>query len=262
MDWTNAVQLGRLGTNARTQRVRAHRDREMRPLPVHIAMITTAQLRGGHVDQRVGPPLRRRPHLSTTHPVTERVDRSLQQRAAFGIELTTEDEHAAIGLIAREPAAFVGTVVIGEHPVGVEAQPGGLRESPHLTGFEGLRSSHQDALERLDLLDADIFREVGDHGHVGEGGATGTSAVQRRRQLAQGLGQVHAVHRRPGRHAAMGAHPGHRGAAAIGLRSALGVEAMQATDELCFKTIHGAPDVDQVLAEGLRRERIDGLVDE
>jgi hypothetical protein len=30
----------------------------MRPLPVHIAVVTAAQLGGGHVDQRIGTALR------------------------------------------------------------------------------------------------------------------------------------------------------------------------------------------------------------
>jgi len=92
---------------------------------VHIAVVTAAQLPGGKVDQRVGPPLRSRARFATMHPVTERIDRGLDQRAAFGIELTTEDEDAAIGLLALEPAALVGAVVIGEHAVRIEAQAGG-----------------------------------------------------------------------------------------------------------------------------------------
>ena len=63
----------------------------------------------------------------------------------------TEDEHAAVGLVAVEPAALVGTVGIGEHAVGVEAQPGGLGEGAHGTGLERLRRAHQDALERRHL---------------------------------------------------------------------------------------------------------------
>jgi hypothetical protein len=86
--------------------------------------------------------------------------------AAFGIELTTENEHAAISLVAIQPATPVGAVVSGEHAVGIEAQPGRLREGPHLTGFERIARAHEDALERLDLLDADILGQVGNHGHV------------------------------------------------------------------------------------------------
>ena len=66
--------------------------------------------------------------------MTERIDSGLHQRAAFGIELTPEDEHAAVGLIAREPATLVGAVVIGEHAVGVELQPGDLGEGAHRPG--------------------------------------------------------------------------------------------------------------------------------
>ena len=148
---------------------------------------------GGKIDQRVGPALGRQPLFAPTHPVTERIDRRLHQRAALGVELTTEDEHAPIGLLALEPAAFVGAVVIGEHPIGVEAQPGGLGEHAHGPGLKRLRRAHQDVLEGRQLRHADILGEVGDHGHVAEGGAPGTSAVERGRQLSQGPGQVDAV---------------------------------------------------------------------
>src|ERR1039457_2398137 len=40
-------QLGRLCIGAGAQRVGVHRDREVGPLPVHIAVVTVAQLGGG-----------------------------------------------------------------------------------------------------------------------------------------------------------------------------------------------------------------------
>ena len=147
VDRPHPTQLGRLSIRTRAQRVRVHRDREMGPLPVHIAVLTAAQLQGGQVDERVGTALRPRPGLATAHPVTERIDRGLQQRAAFGIELPAQDEHAAIGLVALEPAALVGVVGIGEHAIGIEPQPGGLGEGAHGTGLERLRGAHQDGLE-------------------------------------------------------------------------------------------------------------------
>ena len=68
MDRTNTVQRCRMCSavrvqplcipRVRPQRVRAHRHREMRPLPVHIAVITATQLGGGHVNQRIGTALR------------------------------------------------------------------------------------------------------------------------------------------------------------------------------------------------------------
>ncbi len=148
------------------------------PLPVHVAVVTAAQLGGGELDQRVGTALRRRPGFSMTHPVAHRIDRGLQQGALLGVELTPQDVHAPIGLVAVEPAALVGVVGIGEHPVGVEAQPGGLGEDAHGPGVERLRRAHQDALERRHLLHADVVGKVGDHGHVAEGGAPGPGAVE------------------------------------------------------------------------------------
>ena len=106
----------------------------MRALSVHVAVVTTAQLRDGKIDQRVSTPLRSRPRLSTGHPVTERIDRGLHQRPAFGVELTTQHEHAAVGLLALEPATLVRPVVVGEHAIGVEAQPGDLGEGAHRPG--------------------------------------------------------------------------------------------------------------------------------
>ncbi len=209
----------------------------MGPLPVHIAVVTAAQLGGGEIDQRVGTPLRGRARFSAAHPVTERIDRGLHQRAAFGIELTPEDEDAAIGLLALEPAALVGAVVIGEHAVGVEAQAGDLGEGAHGPGIERLRRSHQDVLERSHLLDADILGEVGDHGHVAERGATGTSAVEGGRQLAQGPGQVDAVGGGLRGHAAGGSQPGHRAHATVGQRSVSAIKAVEAADALGFETI-------------------------
>ena len=62
----SAAALG--SRHRQRQRLRAHRDREMGPLPVHVAVVTAAQLRGGQVDQRVGTALRRRPGLARAIP--------------------------------------------------------------------------------------------------------------------------------------------------------------------------------------------------
>ena len=40
------------------------------------------------------------------------------------------------------------------------------------------------------------------------------------------------------------------------------MEAMQATDELGFEPIDRPPDVNQVRTQGVRRDTVDGLVDE
>ena len=40
------------------------------------------------------------------------------------------------------------------------------------------------------------------------------------------------------------------------------MEAMQATDELGFEPIDRPPDIDQVRTQGVRRDTVDGLVDE
>jgi len=65
MDRPHAAQLGRRRIGARAERVRTHGNGEMGPLPVHIAVVTAAQLPGGKVDQRVGPPLRSRARFAT-----------------------------------------------------------------------------------------------------------------------------------------------------------------------------------------------------
>jgi hypothetical protein len=179
----------------------------MRPLPVDIAVITAAQLRGGHIDERVGTALRRGPRLATIHPVTHRIDRGLEQGAAFGIELTTHDEHTAIGLIAVQPATLVRVIGIGEHAVGIDAEPGGAGEETHPIRLERLRRFHEDVLVRPHLLHPDIPGEVGDHRDVGEGSATGTSAVEHGRELAEGPGQMHAIRGRLGRHATAASQP-------------------------------------------------------
>ena len=234
----------------------------MRPLPVHIAMLTAAQLRGGQLDQRVGAALRRRPQFTGTQAVAERIDRGLHQRPALGIELTAEDVHVVIRLLALEPAPLVGVVVIREHAVGVEAQPRGLGEHAHRPGLERLRGAHQDVLERRHLGHADILGEVGDHGHVGEGGAPGPGAVQRGRQLAERPRQVDAIGGRLHGHAAVRAQPGHRAHPAIGPGSMGAIKAVQAAHELRLEPIHVPPDVDEVRAESMGRGTIDGLVDE
>jgi len=182
--------------------------------------------------------------------------------APFGVELPTQDEHAAIGLVALEPAALVGVVVRGEHTIGMDAKPSDLGEGAHGPGIERLRRSDQDALERRHLLNPDIVGEVGDHGHVAERGATGAGAVERGRQLAERPGQVHAVGRRLGCHAAAMSQPGHRGHPAVGLGSVRPMKAVQAADELGFEPVDRPPDVDQIRTQGVGRDLVDGLVDE
>ena len=141
----------------------------MGPLPVHIAVIATAELGRGHVDERVGTALRSLARVVASQPVAERIDRGLHQGAAFGVELTAQDEHIPIGLLALEPAARVHAAVIFEHAIRIKAQPGLLGEPAHLVRLERLRRSHQDVLDRLHLLDAEVLGEVTDHGHVAEG---------------------------------------------------------------------------------------------
>ena len=117
-------------------------------------------------------------------------------------------------------------------------------------------------LERGHLRHPDVLGEVGDHGDVAEGGATGTGAVERGRELAQGPGQVDAVGGRLHGHAAAGSHPRHRAHPAGGDRSVRAIKAVQAPEELGFEPIDGAPEVDQILAQRVRRELIDGLVNQ
>jgi hypothetical protein len=73
---------------------------------------------------------------------------------------------------------------------------------------------------------------------------------------------MHAVGRRLHRHAAVRSQPGHRAHPAVGQRSLSAMKAVQATDELCFESIDRPPDIDQVRAQGVCRETVDGLVDE
>ena len=40
------------------------------------------------------------------------------------------------------------------------------------------------------------------------------------------------------------------------------IKAVQAPEELCFESIDRSPDIDQILAQGVGRELIDGLVDQ
>jgi hypothetical protein len=89
-----------------------------------------------------------------------------------------------------------------------------------------------------------------------KGGATGTGAVERGRQLTQGLRQVHAVRGRLHRHAAASAQPGH-GAHPLSERSVSAIKAVQAPDELGFESIDLAADVDQVRAEGVGGDSVE-----
>ena len=58
------------------------------------------------------------------------------------------------------------------------------------------------------------------------------------------------------------AQPGHRAHPAVGQRAVRAIKAVQAPEELGFEPIDRPPDVDQVLAQRVRREIVDGLVDE
>jgi len=111
------------------------------------------------------------------------------------------------------------------------------------------------------LLEADVIGEVGDHGHVAEGGAPGTGTVERGRQLAKRPGQVDAIRRRLDRHAAAASQPGRRRPSAIGLRATSGMEAMQATERLGLEPIDRPPDVDHVLTQRVCGEPVDGFTD-
>ena len=106
-----------------------------------------------------------------------------------------------------------------------------------------------------------VLGEVGDHGHVAEGGASRTGAVEGSRELAEGSRQVDAIGGCLHGHAAA-SQPGDRGAPALGLRAVNSVEAMQATEQLCFESIDGPVDVDDVRAQLACGNTFDGLVDE
>ena len=142
MDRTNAAQLRRLrnGNDPQgvisltlrvprpvTQSIRTHREREMRPLPVHIAVLPTAQLGRRHLDDRIGTALRWHPAFPARQPMADCIDRGLEDGTAFGIELPLEDEHAPIGLVAVQPALRVIVIGIGEHAVGIDASAAWLR---------------------------------------------------------------------------------------------------------------------------------------
>ena len=262
MDRSDATQLGRPAIGVTAERVRAHREGEMRALPVHIAVVPAAQLGGGQIDQRVGTALRAGSGLVTVQAMTERVDGGLHQRAALGIELTAEDEDAPIRLLALEPAPLVGAVVIGEHPVGIDPEPRHLGDGAHAVEVERLRRAHQDVLQRRHLLHTDVIGELGDHGHVAQGGATGPGAVETGRQLAERARQPDAGRARLPGHGAVIAYPG-RGAARPVRQCAVGaIEAVQATEELGLEAIGSPPEVDEILAQRLGREAVDGLADE
>ena len=194
--------------------------------------------------------------------MTQRVDRGLEQGTAFGIELPTEDEHTAIGLIAVQPALQVGVIGIGEHAVGIDGEARGLGGSPHAAGIERLRRGQQDVFVPLHLLHADGSSEVSDHGDIGEGGPTRTRTVERGRHLAERPGQMDAIRRRFRSHPAGASQPGHRGAAAIGLCTAISMKAVQATQALSLQSIDREPDLDDVGAQFGRRDTVDGLIDE
>jgi len=68
MDRPHAAQLGGRCIGVTAERLRAHREGEMRSLAVHLAVVTAAQLGGGQLDQGVGTALRRRSRLATVHP--------------------------------------------------------------------------------------------------------------------------------------------------------------------------------------------------
>src|SRR3984957_19839511 len=234
----------------------------MGPLPMHITMVATAQVGGGHLDERVGTALRRRACLARSEPVAGRIDRGLQECARLVVEQTLHEPVAPIALLTVEPAPLVGVVVTGEHTVRIQTKAGGLREGAHPSGVERLRSLDEDGLHWRHLLHADIAREVGDHRHVAEGGATRPGAVERGRHLAQGPCQVLAVGGSLSGHAAAMAQPGDRAQAAIVLPTPLVVKAVEAAQELSLEPIDRPPHVDHVLPEGERGEAVDGLTNE
>ncbi len=156
----------------------------------------------------------------------------------------------------------MGAVVIGEHPVGIDPEAGCLGDGAHAGGVERLRRAHQDVLQRGHLLDADLSGELGDHAHVAQGGAPGTGAVERGRELAEGAGQTDAGGARlPGQGAVI-AHPGRGAARPVRQRTVGAIEAVKATQELGLEAIGSPPDGDQVVAQRVGREAVDGLADE
>ncbi len=156
----------------------------------------------------------------------------------------------------------MSAVVGREDAVGIDVQPGGLDDGAHRHGVERLRRAHEDALERRHMLDADVLGEVGNLGHVAQGGTTCTGAVERCRKLAQRPCKVHAVGSGFSGHGAVIAHPGGGVHPAISKGSVGAIEAAQTTQALGFKAIDRPADVDHVRAECVRREPVDGLLDE
>jgi hypothetical protein len=112
------------------------------------------------------------------------------------------------------------------------------------------------------LLDTDGSREVADHHYIGEGGATGASTVERGRHLAERPGQMHAICGRFRGQPAGASQPRHRGASAIGLRAAVDMKALQATQALCFESVDGKADIDNVGAQFGCREAVNRLTNE
>ena len=127
---------------------------------------------------------------------------------------------------------------------------------------ERLRRAHQDVLQQRHLLHPDVIGELGDHGHVAQRGATGTGAVERGRELAERARQPDAVRARVPGHGAVIAYPGRGAARPVRQRSVGAIEAVQATQKLGLEAIGSPTDGDEVVAQRLRREVVDGLADE
>ena len=70
------------------------------------------------------------------------------------------------------------------------------------------------------------------------------------------------IRRRLRGHPAGASQPGHRGAAAIGLGTAIRMKAVQATQALGLELIDREPDLDDVGAQFGGRDTVDGLIDE
>jgi hypothetical protein len=117
-------------------------------------------------------------------------------------------------------------------------------------------------LERRHLLHTDLVGELGDQGHVAERGAPGPNAVERGRQLAQPARQTHAVGARLPGHGAVIAQPGGCAATPIRQGSVGAIKTVEAAEEFGFEPIGSPPDADQIFAQRVGGQPVNGLVDE